>query len=404
MPDRRAAEAQPGNLVGGVLGQRDLVHRPGRRHRVRHLAADEPDDRRRRRHREAAEARRLGDRGVADVGVGVVRAVRAEVEAVRHARRAGEPAVAEPRRPGCRSRCRCGPSRRPATSPGRRGRRRCSTLAAAMPGLRKKWSLPSMKRSTSAALAGAASATTPGASSRSSSEVAARLRLCSSSPICSACAISDAQVDRPAPARPPPTAPGPSTLAHPAQPVEHLGAVRAVAQHLAQALVERAVGGAAVLGVAYHEHPHRRADHARHRADRRGGGGRAPAATCPAASSALGLRARRGRSPSSSIAPISAPRIGPDARSQVDAAGPACRNIRRRQAEHLARRPHADQLRPGGEQPADGDARWPRRRRGSARTLARAAAVPGSGGRQSTSVTRHGLLAQRLGQKARRRR
>ena len=54
---------------------------------------------------------------------------------------------------------------------------------------------------------------------------------------------------------------------HPAQPLEHLGAVRAVAQHLAEALVERAVGAPAGGRVLEHEHPHRGRDHPGHRAD-----------------------------------------------------------------------------------------------------------------------------------------
>ncbi len=52
------------------------------------LAADEADDRRRRGHGEAADAAGLGDRRVADVGVGVVGAEVAEEQTVRGVGRA----------------------------------------------------------------------------------------------------------------------------------------------------------------------------------------------------------------------------------------------------------------------------------------------------------------------------
>ena len=55
---------------------------------------------------------------------------------------------------------------------------------------------------------------------------------------------------------------------HPAQPSQHLRPVGAVAQHLAEALVEGAVRAAPRGLVLQHEHPHRRGHHARHRPDR----------------------------------------------------------------------------------------------------------------------------------------
>ena len=82
-PGRRAAELQDRQRVRRVLGERDLVHRPGGPQRDRHLAADELDDRRRRRHGEPAEPGGLGDRGVADVRVGVVGSVGAEEQPLR---------------------------------------------------------------------------------------------------------------------------------------------------------------------------------------------------------------------------------------------------------------------------------------------------------------------------------
>ena len=91
---RRALELQDGHRPARVLAEGDLVHPAGGRQRVGHRAADEPDDRRRGRHREAADAGRLGDRRVADVRVGVVRPVVAEEQAVGELGRSGEPLVA----------------------------------------------------------------------------------------------------------------------------------------------------------------------------------------------------------------------------------------------------------------------------------------------------------------------
>ena len=57
-------------------------------------------------------------------------------------------------------------------------------------------------------------------------------------------------------------------VGHPAQPGDHLGRVGAVPQHLAEALVERAVGTPAGGRVLEHEHPHVRRGDPGHRADR----------------------------------------------------------------------------------------------------------------------------------------
>ena len=78
-----------------VLGGGDLVHLEGGVERVLRGAADEGDDGRRGGHGEGAEPDRLGDRAVADVGVGVGAGEAREVEPLRHRRRGGEPAVAE---------------------------------------------------------------------------------------------------------------------------------------------------------------------------------------------------------------------------------------------------------------------------------------------------------------------
>ncbi|WP_344841726.1 hypothetical protein [Nonomuraea dietziae] len=56
---------------------------------------------------------------------------------------------------------------------------------------------------------------------------------------------------------------------------------------------------------------------------------------------------------SSSTAPMSAPRIGPEARSQV-IGGPACRKVPLSRPSASAAGPYADQLRPGRQQAAHG--------------------------------------------------
>ena len=84
---RSACPTNPsgGRREVGVAGQGDPLHLAGVAERVLGRAAHEPHDGRGRRHREAADAARLGDGAVAEVRVGVSRAVAGEVEAVRHA-------------------------------------------------------------------------------------------------------------------------------------------------------------------------------------------------------------------------------------------------------------------------------------------------------------------------------
>ena len=54
---------------------------------------------------------------------------------------------------------------------------------------------------------------------------------------------------------------------HPSEPLDHLRAVGAEPQDLAESLVERDVGGGVVDVVVHHEHRHRRAHHSGHRSD-----------------------------------------------------------------------------------------------------------------------------------------
>ena len=210
--------------------------------RVGHGAADEPDDRRRGGHREAADARGLGDRRVADVGVGVVGPVarrgtgprRCCAGPVNHSSPVPDDLDAEV---GAVA----GHRRRPPSSRGCRAAASVASLQAGITRLRKKWSLPPTNRShlgdVGRRRVGRRSAT--GSSSRSSISVPARLRLWPSSPICSIWAMIAVMSIGPA-ARTARLQRRAEHVGHPAQPVDHLGAVGAVAQHLAEALVERA--------------------------------------------------------------------------------------------------------------------------------------------------------------------
>ena len=86
IPVGRPGEAERRQRVRRVARERDPAHQAGELEGIGRAAADEPDDRRRRRHREPADPERLGDRAVAEVRVGVVGAVAREVQPVGHAR------------------------------------------------------------------------------------------------------------------------------------------------------------------------------------------------------------------------------------------------------------------------------------------------------------------------------
>ena len=241
--------------------------------------------------------------------------------------------------------------------------------------------------------------------SRRNISVPARLRLCPSSPICSIWATIALMSTGPCGAhrRLQQRA---EHVGHPAQPLDHLGPVGAVAQHLAEALVQRAPGGAAVHRVAQLEHPHRRAR------SRRPSGPTARWWWHGSSGDPVAAGERRARppppwrpAPRTAVAPISAPRSGPGRAVPADRR-PGVQELAAGQAERLRGRPDVDQLGAGREHPLDRRARWPGPRRGSASTRARSASVPASpsGGRQSTSVTWHGLRGQRVGEQARRRR
>ena len=204
-----------------------------------------------------------------------------------------------------------------------------ASFAVGMPRLRKKCSLPPMNLSTAAMSDdGASTATIDGDSSRSAMSEPARLRLCPSSPICSIWASDRLDVERVVRSRPRTAAAstGPSTSRIQRSRSTHLVVEGAHPQHLAQALVEvaerlrrRGPGrtGTTSTSTGWSRRPSGRPC---------GGGGRGRASTPPEAS----IRSASSTSyaqPSNRQAPISAPRIGPEAVSQVSG-GPECSRVR----------------------------------------------------------------------------
>ena len=93
---------------------------------------------------------------------------------------------------------------------------------------------------------------------------------------------------------------------------------------------------------------------------------------------------------------MSAPRIGPDARSQ-SSGGPACRKVPALEPERLGGRTHVDERRPSRGVIRSSAVRWPSTRRGSPMTRARSPRCPPSAAAM-VSVTRHRLVAQRVGE------
>ena len=176
------------------------------------------------------------------------------------------------------------------------------------------------------------------------------MRLWHSSPICSAWAMRLRTSTGPRAAQ----HPGQQRAEHllqPAQPGDHLRRVRAVAEHLAEPLIQRAVRAAAVRGVLKHRDRHRRAHHSGHRAhraarmarrQRHAAAGRDPAGLFHVAGQSLVHHGPGQR-------PAQRPRrVGPaDRRARVQ-------QLARRQAQGLAGRDNVHPVRAGGGHPADG--------------------------------------------------
>ena len=198
---------------------------------------------------------------------------------------------------------------------------------------------------------------------------------------------------------------GPEHVGHPAQPVEHLGAVGAVAQHLAEALVERAAGACRRCAGSSSTNIH------------------IDGVTTPAIGptarrwwhglerdAVAGARAARSASSGSSARPSSSSAAHQRAAQRAGGAVPVDRRpgvqeLPALEAERLAR-PGATSTSsaPAAEHPLERRARWRRRAAGRRRRVARSASVPGIGGRQSTRVTGDGLVGRARRRAGRRRR
>ncbi len=207
-----------GQLVGRVARERDPAHQAGVLERVGRAAADEPDDRRRRRHREAADAERLGDRAVAEVRVGVLRAVAREEQAVRDADRRREPGVAGARQPDPEVdavAAHRGDDRRALDAVGRIER----GLAGRHRQVEEEVVVAAQEVEDGDRRFRVGGANQRRARSiRVNSEVAAMLRLCPSSPIWSACPVRLRRSIGPPAAGCAPLSAGPEDVRHPAQP------------------------------------------------------------------------------------------------------------------------------------------------------------------------------------------
>ena len=234
-----------------------------------------------------------------------------------------------------------------------------------------------------------------GSTSRRNISVPARLRLWPSSPICTICATIARDVDRVG---------GPhgvlqqraEHVGHPVQPLDDLGPVGAVAQHLAEPLVERAPRLVAGRRRRAGRTPTSTARRRRPSARPRRGRGTAPSSRRRRPRAAAPPPPGSAASPSKSSAPISAPRIGPDARSQ-STGGPACRNWPRLQPERLRRRAYVDQVRLRAEH------RRQRLRVGAAAAAGRPSPPPAPPGRRRAAASRTADDVDGLPRPARRR-
>ena len=225
--------------------------------------------------------------------------------------------------------------------------------------------------------------TIEGPRSRSSISVPARLRLWASSPIWSIWVRIPVTSTGPAVAARPPEQ-RPQHVGHPAQPLEHLGSVGAVPQHLAEPLVERAERTPAAGGVLEHPHPHRRRYHPGHRPDRgavvarleRDRGAGLERATASSGSSTR---------PSSAAAPEERAAQW-SGRAAQSIGGPGVQELAALQAQQLGRRRDVDQGR-GRRAPRPAHARWRRGAAGRRRRSPGRTRCPASAGASRRSVT-----------------
>ena len=257
-----------------------------------------------------------------------------------------------------------------------------AALPAGIDRLRKKWSLPEMNANTSAARADRL-----GGLEQVRGDLAQQQRGRRTVAVVALVAhlqrLRDEHrhVDRAVPAQRPGQR-GREHPLHPAQPVDDLGRVGAEAQHLAEPLVQRAVGAAAVHGVLEHRHRHRRAHHAGHRPDgaarvarreRDAAGGGQPLGLLDGVGQALVDDGAEQRTAHGSR------RAAPRSSAARRAGTPAARGRARRAPGR--RRPSAA----GPSSTGGRTRRWPPRRGGPRRWRPGRSAVPATGGAQSTA-------------------
>ena len=257
-PGRRAARSRAPAAVKPACAPSVISRiRPRVGDRVVGRAADELHDRRGRGHREPAEPGGLGDRESPMSGSASAGRVAGKNSPSTAPAGAGEPASPVPLRPGCRSRRRCAPSRSPSASPATP----CAASASALHAGHRQVEEEVLVAGRRTA-APRPRRVRPAVSERRRRHVS-RLqqqrrgrRRCgcgTSSPMCSTWAISGLMSMRPL-RRPRPQGRASTAAIQRSRSITS-GAVRAEAQHLAQALVERAVGPLPVLGVLRRSRP-----------------------------------------------------------------------------------------------------------------------------------------------------
>ena len=264
--ERGAAELQPGQLVGLVLRHGDLVHLHRGLERERRRAAHVLDHRRGARHRERAQADRLGDRRVAHVGIGVVGTEAGEVDALDHRGRRGEPALARAAHPDARL-VAVARDRGDDGAVGDAGAGVHDALASRHDEVEDEVPrvLDELERAGHfARLAHRHQVPRQRDEQQRVARLVAVVHL-----VAHLHRLRDDALDVDAPGR----VDGPAQqrreiVVHPAQLLHHRLVVGAVPQHLADAHVERRVGVDAEAVVAHDVHLHRRGDDSRHRPDR----------------------------------------------------------------------------------------------------------------------------------------
>ena len=262
-----AGEVERGDGPLGVLRRRDLAHGAGEDGCVRRRAgADETDNRRRRRHGEAAEPDGLHDGRVAHVRVGVGGGETGEIEPHRHFHRRGEPGIARAADADAEVRA----VTAHGGDDGRLGdvaRRIGHGLAERHGDVEEELVVAGDEgQRVGEARAVVGRARQPGRDLAQEQPGAADVPLVHL--VAHAEAPGDQRLQGHAVARAQRLAEhGTQHIAQPGQALQHFGIVAAEAHHLAQALVDGAVGAVAEFAVLHHHHRHRPRGKPGHRPD-----------------------------------------------------------------------------------------------------------------------------------------